>query len=390
MSPRIYADHAATTPLLPAAREAMLPWLEAGFGNASSIHSEGRQARAAIDEAREVLSEELGSLFAEVIFTGSGTEAANLALFGTALSAMECGSPRKRILIGAADHHCVLHTQERLEQFGFVLDLIPVDRAARVDLDALESLLGDDVLLVALLHANNEFGTLAPVREAAVLAQRVGAKVFIDAVQTFGTLPVQVDDLGADMLAVSAHKVYGPKGVGALYIRAGTGVSPLIVGGGQEREMRAGTENPALIVGFAEAVRHFSRLSEAPEPYPATQGFLAGLKDSVPPHAKSDNRRTVQKSEILTLPGHIHLGFPGISAESLLIRLDREGVSASAGAACSAGSLEPSHVMLAAGFSPIKAKEGIRFSFGRYQSFEDGAEAASRLKRVLADFRRMS
>lgn len=387
MSPRIYADHAATTPLLPAVREAMMPWMEAGFGNASSIHSEGRQARAAIDEAREVLSEELGSLFAEVIFTGSGTEAANLALFGTALAAMESGNPRKRILIGAADHHCVLHTQERLEHFGFVVDLIPVDRAARVDLDALESLLADDVLLVALLHANNEFGTLAPVREAAALAQQVGAKVFIDAVQTFGTLPVRADDLGADLLAVSAHKVYGPKGVGALYIRAGTGVSPLIVGGGQEREMRAGTENPALIVGFAEAVRHFSLLSEAPEPYPATQGFLAGLKDGV--SLTSNIRRTLPQSEILTLPGHVHLWFEGISAESLLIRLDREGVSASAGAACSAGSLEPSHVMMAAGFSSIEAREGVRFSFGRYQSFEDGAEVARRLTRVLADFRRL-
>ncbi|MCC7434706.1 MAG: cysteine desulfurase [Methanoregulaceae archaeon] len=378
--PRIYADHAATTPLLPAAREAMLPWLEAGFGNASSIHSEGRQARAAIDEAREVLSEELGSLFAEVIFTGSGTEAANLALFGSALAAMEAGSPRKRILIGAADHHCVLHTQERLEQFGFIVESIPVDRAARVDLDALEDRLGEDVLLVALLHANNEFGTIAPVREAASLAQRVGAKVFIDAVQTFGTLPVRVDDLGADLLAVSAHKVYGPKGAGALYIRAGTDVSPLVVGGGQEREMRAGTENTAAIVGFSAAVRAFPRLEEQPERFPAAQAFLRELADPA----------CITVPELTTLPGHAHLWFPGISAESLLIRLDREGVSASAGAACSAGSLEPSHVMLAAGFSPIEAKEGVRFSFGQFQSFEDGAEVASRLKRVLADFRRMS
>jgi cysteine desulfurase len=378
--PRIYADHAATTPLLPAALEAMLPWMEAGFGNASSIHSEGRHARAAIDEAREVLSEELGALFAEVLFTSSGTEAANLALFGSALAAMEAGSSRKRILIGAADHHCVLHTQERLEQFGFGVELIPVDRAARVDLNALESLLGDDVLLVALLHSNNEFGTIAPVREAASLAQQVGAKVFIDAVQTFGTLPIRVDDLGADLLAVSAHKVYGPKGAAALYIRAGTDVSPLVVGGGQEREMRAGTENTAAIVGFAAAVRALPRLEEQPARYPATQAFLRELADPA----------CLTVPELKTLPGHAHLWFPGISAESLLIRLDREGVSASAGAACSAGSLEPSHVMLAAGFSPIEAKEGIRFSFGRHQSLEDGAEVARRLERVLADFRRMS
>lgn len=386
--PRIYADHAATTPLLSSVREAMLPWLEGGFGNASSIHAEGRQARAAIDEAREVLSEELGALFAEVIFTSSGTEAANLAVLGTALAAMEAGNPRKRILLGSADHHCVLHTQERLEQFGFAVESIPVDRAARVDLDALEDLLGDDVLLVTLIHANNEFGTIAPVREAASLAHEVGAKVFVDAVQTFGTLPVRVNDVGADLLAVSAHKVYGPKGAAALYIRAGTDVHPLIVGGGQEREMRAGTENTAAIVGFAAAVRAFPKFEGHPMPYPATQAFLGEL-DPGSLTVLRQSSVSNPKSAIDVLPGHVHLWFPGISAESLLIRLDREGVSASAGAACSAGSLEPSHVMVAAGFSPIEAKEGVRFSFGRYQSAEDGSDAARRLKRVLADFRRL-
>lgn len=389
MAPRIYADHAATTPLLPEVREAMLPWMESEFGNPSSIHAEGRAARAAIDEAREVISEELGALFAEVLFTSSGTEAANMAIFGMALAS---GPSRRRILLGAADHHCVLHTQERLETWGFQVELVPVDWAARLDLDALESMLGDDVLLVSVLHGNNEFGTLSDVCAAVRLAQDVGAKVFVDAVQTFGVLPLSVDELGADLIAVSAHKVYGPKGVGALYIRAGTEVAPLIVGGGQEREMRAGTENPALMVGFAEAVRCFPRLNDVPERYPATQGFLDGLSGAQLSAFRAFDESEIcnLKSEIKLLPSHVHLWFPGISAESLLIRLDREGVSASAGAACSAGSLEPSHVMIAAGFSPIEAKEGVRFTFGRYQSFEDGAEVARRLERVLADFRMLS
>lgn len=365
--------------MLPVVREAMMPWLDGGFGNPSSIHAEGRAARATIDEAREVLSEELGSLFAEVLFTSSGTEAANLALFGTALAALENGNSRQRILIGSADHHCVLHTEERLAVWGFSVELLPVDRAARIDLDALQDTLDDDVLMVALIHANNEFGTLNPVREAAALAHNVGAKVFIDAVQTFGTLPIRVDDLDADLLCVSAHKVYGPKGAGALYIRAGTDVSPMIVGGGQEREMRAGTENTAGIVGFAAAVRAFPKLEEHPAPYRATQAFIDALDPGC---------LTVRNVD--TLPGHAHLWFPGIGAESLLIRLDREGVSASAGAACSAGSLEPSHVMVAAGFSPIEAKEGVRFTFGRYQPAEEGVEAARRLNSVLGDFRRLS
>ncbi len=390
MPRRIYADHAATTPLLPEVLAAMRPWLESEFGNPSSIHAEGRAARAAIDEAREVLSEELGSLFAEVTFTSSGTEAANMAIFGTALAS---DTSRRRILLGAADHHCVLHTQERLEAWGFQVDLVPVDHAARLDLQALESMLDDDVLLFSVLYGNNEFGTLSDVHTAVGLCQSVGARVFVDAVQTFGVVPVNVDELGVDMLAVSAHKVYGPKGVGALYIRAGTEVSPLLVGGGQEREMRAGTENPALAVGFAEAVRRFPTLSKEPEPYPATHAFLATLQQ----HSASDIQQTIShskiqnpKSKIECLPGHVHLRFPGISAESLLIRLDREGVSASAGAACSAGSLEPSHVMIAAGFTPAEAKEGIRFTFGRSQAAEDGTEAAHRLTCVLNELHRLT
>ncbi|MFQ3669461.1 MAG: aminotransferase class V-fold PLP-dependent enzyme, partial [Fimbriimonadaceae bacterium] len=228
---RIYLDHASTTPVLPEARAAMLPWLEAGFGNPSSLHAEGRRAREAIDEAREVVSGAIGSLFAEVLFTSSATEAANTAILGSALAPFD--ARRRRIVLSAAEHHCVLHTADILRRLGFQVVHAPVDSQARVRLDALAELLTDDVLLVAVMHANNELGTFQPVAEVAELAHRVGARFLCDAVQTFGWVPWKVDDLGADFATISAHKLGGPKGCGALYLRAGVKISPLLVGGGQ-------------------------------------------------------------------------------------------------------------------------------------------------------------
>jgi cysteine desulfurase len=368
MPERIYLDHAATTPLAPEVREAMLPWLGA-VGNPSSLHAEGRRQKAAIDAAREAVSEALGALFAEVVFTSSGTEAANAALVGAALA----GDPgrRPRILLGAAEHHCVLHTAPVVERLGYRVETVAVDRHAQLDLEDLERRLGDDVLLVASLHANNEFGTLNDARRTADLAHRYRALYLCDAVQTFRA-PGQawsVDDLGADLLTVSAHKIYGPKGVGALYVRAGTKVKGLLLGGGQERELRAGTENVAGIVGFGEAAR---RPPADPAPIAAARDrFLARLE----PHGF---RRTVPP-DVETLPGHAHGRFPGLSAETLLIVLDRLGVAASSGAACSSGSIEPSHVLLAAGYDEEEAKEGLRFTFGQDASLELAEEAADRV-----------
>lgn len=357
-------DHAATTPVHPDVVKAMRPWIEEEFGNPSSLHAEGRRAREAVDAARLALSERLGCLFAEMIFTSSGTEAANLAILGTALGNRD--PQRNRVLMGAAEHHCVLHTQPILERLGCAVELVRVDRFARLELDDLADRLGDDVLLVCAMHANNELGTLQPISKIADLAKKAGALVFCDAVQTMNSIKGwTVDTLGVDLLAASAHKLQGPKGAGALYIRAGTPVKPWTVGGGQEREMRAGTENAAAIVGFGAAIE----LPSVPGMREARSAFQRCLE-------ARGAVRTVPES-VACLDGHAHLRFPGASAESMLILLDRMGVSASSGAACSSGSLEPSHVLLACGYSEAEAKEGLRFTFGAESSVEEAEEAAA-------------
>ncbi len=352
----------------------MLRWLGPP-SNPSSLHVEGRVARAAVDGAREVLADSLGCLFGEVLFTSSGTESANLAILGLAL-ANESPS-RNRILMGAAEHHAVLHCCPLLERLGYSVGLIPVDSVARSDPDALRGHIGVDVLLVCLMHANNELGTINPVADLATVTREAGAYFFCDAVQTFPYCP-SVGELGADLVSVSAHKLYGPTGVGALYVRAGTPLAPVVLGGGQERELRAGTENVAGIVGFAEAVKWCrdhpqvqTQKRSARDAFAATltaQGFLP----SVPVFEQSSN----------VLPSHFHCRFPGIDAETTLIRLDREGISASSGAACSSGSLEPSHVLMACGYSKQEAQEGLRFTFGANSTPEEALEAALKVIQV--------
>jgi cysteine desulfurase len=370
MASRIYLDHAATTPLAKEVREAMLPWLDAG--NASSLHAEGRRAKDAIDAAREAVSGVLGCEFGEVVFTSGGTEAANFAIVGSALANRD--ARRGRILLGAADHHCVVHTRPILERLGYRVETVPVDRYARADLEALERLLDDDVLLVALMHANNELGTMNEVAAASKPVHAHGALFFVDAVQTFLTLPWTVGDLGADLVSLSAHKVNGPKGTGALYVKAGVKPMPISVGGGQERELRAGTENVAGIVGLGTAVG-LPRKSAAE----ARDRFEQLISDLV--------AFTVPKG-IARLPGHSHFRVPNVRAETLLILLDRMGVAASSGAACSSGAVEPSHVLLAAGFSTAEAKEGLRISFGSQTTLAEAEEAARRFRRAVLQIRR--
>jgi len=363
---RIYLDHAATTPLADEVREAMLPWTTSEFGNPSSLHAEGRRAKDAIDAAREILSGAIGSLFAEVLFTSGGTEAANLAIVGTALQ--NHGSKRTRILLGASEHHCVLHTTPILQALGFQVELVPVDREARIDLDALSNLMDDKVLLVSVMHANNELGTINPIRTIADQVHQVGGLLHSDAVQTFHA-PGQlwkVEDLDADLVTMSGHKIYGPKGVGAIYMRAGVKVKPLIAGGGQEREVRGGTENVAGIVGFGRATA--LPISDSIQIRSARGRFVARL-------AEVAALPTVTSSGP-TLAGHAHVRFEGIDAETMLIRLDRMGLSASSGAACSSGSIEPSHVLLACGYSHEVAKSGLRFTFGRNSSLDLADRAA--------------
>jgi cysteine desulfurase len=372
---RIYLDHAASTPLHPEAREAMRPWLERNWGNPSSQHAEGREAKEALDVAREIVSGALGCLFAEVLFTSGGTEAAATAILGPALANQDAG--RARVLLGAAEHPCVLETRSILARLGYRVERVPVDRNAVVDLGALEGMLGPDVLLVSLMHANNELGTLQPVPEAAELVHRWGALLHTDAVQTFlgahhGGARWTVADLDADLVTVSGHKVQGPKGVGAMYTRAGIKPVPLLAGGGQEREARAGTENVAAVAGFGAAVTALGNDADGVDRQRAARDLfldrldVEGLVESVPDRA-------------LLLPGHAHVRIEGIDAEQMLILLDRLGVAASSGAACSSGAVEPSHVLLAAGLDPIAAKQGLRFTFGRTSTLEEASEAADRV-----------
>ncbi len=374
---RIYLDHAATSPMPPPVAEAMEPWLRERFGNPSSLYQEGRQAKDEIDRAREGLSDALGCLFGEVLFTSCGTEAANMALIGAALANQD--PSRNRILLGAAEHHCVLHTAPMLQNLGYQVDLIPVDRNAWINPESIVDLINDTVLLVAVMHANNEVGTINPVDQLVPTAHQAGSLFFCDAVQTFGTVPFKAKELGPDMMSFSAHKIGGPKGAGALYLRSGVKINPLIVGGGQEREMRAGTENVAAIAGFAAAV---AKPQNPEAKRTARDAFLSKLRD-----LRDDWGSTVSTGTE-TLPGHAHLRFPGITAESLLILLDRMGISASSGAACSSGSLEPSHVLLACGYSQSEAEEGLRFTFGRGNSVDEAemaavivAEAADQIRR---------
>lgn len=374
---RIYLDHAATTPLCREAREAMLPWLTDSYGNPSSLHREGRHAKDAIDSARETLSKALGCLFAEVLFTSGGTEAANLAIVGAALQYRDAG--RDTILLGASEHHCVLHTEAILSALGYRVTLVPVDREARLDRDALDSLVDERVLLVSCMHANNELGTINPIREIADRVHRVGALLHCDAVQTFHA-PGQgwtAQDLDADILTASGHKIYGPKGIGAIYIRAGVKLKPLIAGGGQERDVRGGTENVAAIAGFAAAVQ-----LDSPDPGPiraARDRFVELLR----PHGAMESVAGYAR----VLPGHAHVRFAEIDAESMLIVLDRMGLSASSGSACSSGSIEPSHVLLACGYSDLESRMGLRFTFGRGASVELAAQAAERVIRAVEQIR---
>jgi cysteine desulfurase len=369
MTGRLYLDHAATTPLCAEAREAMAPWLEREHGNPSSLYEEGRRAKEAIDAAREVVSAALGCLFGEVVFTSSGTEAANLAMVGAVLG--HKGS-RRRFLVSAAEHHAVVNTRPLVERLGFEWKAVSVDAYARPQFERPD----DDVLLVAAMHANNELGTVSPVREFADLAHEAGALFFCDAVQTFPWCCGErwtVTDLGADLLCVSAHKLGGPKGAGALFVRSGVEVAPMMLGGGQEREMRAGTENVAAIVGFAAAIQAALRdEGRSHRQARARDAFVRALIEQDTPrlHTLPESARV--------LSGHCHVRFEGVAADSLLILLDRTGVAASAGAACSSGSIEPSHVLLACGWGEA-AREGVRFTFGPEATEAEAVEAARRV-----------
>ncbi len=385
---RIYLDNAATTKPYQEVLDTMSSWVTNNYGNPMSIYSEGRVARNSIDEARELISDVLGCEFSELIFTGSGTEAANLAIIGLALQNEE--KRRDTIFFNSTEHECVLNTKHILTKLGYKIQLIPVTKAGLVDLDWLNSNICDNVLLVSTMHANNETGVVNNINSISEIGETMGVIHHVDAVQTFlnpidnGSL-WNVNSVRAHLINVSAHKIHGPKGVGALYIRRGIKLKSFVSGGEQERSLRAGTENTAAITGFAKAVQisHDNYLDFYENKKIAKKVFWDQLKK----HSPVDIEETVPKDEVQVLGGHLHLRFKGVSAESLLILMDRAGISASSGSACGAGSMETSHVLKAMGLSQEFAKETIRFTFGSDTPKEKAIVAADKLIEILIRFK---
>jgi cysteine desulfurase len=361
---RIYADHAATTPIRDEVLAAMLPHFGTLGFNASSLHAEGRAARAALDDARALTARLLGAKPREIVFTGGGSEADNLAILGAARGARARG---RHAITAATEHHAVLHAFDVLREDGFDVTILPVDGDGRIDPAAFAAALRPDTTLVSLMLANNELGTLHPIAELARLARAraPGILVHTDAVQAPGRVALDVAALGIDLLSLSAHKFYGPKGVGMLYVRSGTPVASLVVGGGQEHGLRAGTENVAGIVGFARA------LELAVAELPAETARLRGLRDRFEAAAVAIPGTRVNGGGAERLPNVSSIAFPDADATALLVTLDLAGVAVSAGSACAAGSPEPSHVLDAIG-APAWARAGtLRFSFGKLTSRED-------------------
>ena len=380
---RTYLDHNATTPLAPTVLETVTTVLREQFGNASSVHMFGQMAKAQVDGARAAVADLIGARPQEIVFTSGGTEADNLAIRGAAEAA---GPGRKRHLIASAiEHEAVLKTLKALSRCGWTTTLLPVDESGIVVPDALEAALTDETVLVSVMHANNEIGTVQPIAELAAMAHRRGALFHTDAVQSAGKLPIAVDRLGVDLLSLSAHKLNGPKGVGALWVRRGVRLVASQTGGGQERNRRAGTENVPGIAGFGAAARN---AAAALDGRPADVGALrdrleTGILDKVPGAVVNGDRgRRVSNTT--------NISFEGVEAESLLIALDLEGVAVSTGSACSSGTLEPSHVLRAMGCSSHRTQSSIRFSLGLGNTAEQIDRVVEILPRVVGKLRTLA
>jgi cysteine desulfurase len=375
----IYLDHAATTPLRPEALEAMLPFLGGTFGNPSSAHSYGRAARNALDEAHERLASALGGASREIVITSGGTEANNLAIKGAAWAGKAHGH---RLVATAVEHHAVGHTLRHLEKFGFDVVTVPVDRHGRVDPDQLDAALDDRTTLVSVMLANNEVGTLQPVREIADrLRARRGVLFHVDAVQAAPWLDLNVGTLGADLVTISAHKFEGPKGVGALWVRRGTQLLAQLHGGSQERHRRAGTENVAGAVGMAVAYERAC----ADRSTAATRLRALRLRLAAACLAVDGVELTGHPTE--RLPGLLSLVVRGADGTAISVALDLDGIAASTGSACTTGSAEPSHVLTAMGYTDVEALGALRLSLGRATTDAEIDEACRVVPRVIAAVR---
>ncbi len=375
-------DNAATTSLKPEVLEAMMPYLTGKYGNASTLYLEGREAREAVEQARERTARALGAEPEEIYFTSGGTEADNWAIKGVAFARREKGN---HIITSQIEHHAVLHPCEYLEKHGFRVTYLPVDSDGLVDPGDVSRAIEQDTVLVSIMFANNEIGTIEPVAEIARICREKGVLFHTDAVQAVGHVPVNVEKLGVDLLSLSAHKFHGPKGIGALYVRKGVRLDPFIHGGGQERNRRAGTENVAGIVGLGAAIElASSSLEERAARIAALRDKLIGGVLEKVPDVRLNGHRTMR------LPGNAHFCFRFIEGESLLLNLDVKGVSASSGSACTSGSLEPSHVLLALGLPHEMAAGSLRLTLGDDNTQEDVDYVLEILPETVNKLRMMS
>ncbi|MGE5417662.1 MAG: cysteine desulfurase NifS [Acidobacteriota bacterium] len=379
---QIYMDHSATTPVDPEVFQAFNPYYYDSYGNPSSVHSAGQIARKGVEQARDSIALLINASPEEIIFTSGGTEADNQAIIGY-LEAK--GKPGDHIITSAIEHHAVLETCQYLSKQGYELTILPVDKYGQVSPGELRRALRSDTKLVSIMHANNEIGTIQPIKELAAAAHEVGAVFHTDAVQTVGRIAVDVKDLGVDMLSASAHKLYGPKGIGCLYLKKGLRVKSRLHGGGQERKMRAGTENVPGIVGFGKAAEIARRdmTKNADKLTAMAQRLADGLLNAVP-------NSFVTGHPVRRLPGHVSMCFEFVEGESILLMLDMEGIMASSGSACTSGSLEPSHVLLALGLPHEIAHGSVRLTMGKGNTDADVDHVLDVLPGIISRLREMS
>lgn len=382
MMNRIYLDNAATTAVAPEVLEAMLPYFTEVYGNPSSIHATGRTAHKAVDQARRQVAAAIGAQPQEIYFTAGGSESDNWAIKGTALAQQRKGN---HIITSAIEHHAVLHTCAWLEKHGFEVTYLPVDEFGRVNPEDVEKAITDKTILISIMTANNEIGTIQPIREIGAIARAHKILFHTDAVQAVGAIPVNVDEMNVDMLSMSGHKFHGPKGIGALYIRKGVRIDTLIHGGAQERGLRAGTENLPGIVGIGRAIElAVANLDENAARMTALRDRLIdGILERIP-DARINGHRTQR------LPNNCNVSIRYIEGEAMLLRLDLAGIAASSGSACTSGSLDPSHVLLAIGLPHEIAHGSLRLTLGADTTEKDIDAVLDTLPGIVSDLRAMS
>ena len=379
---RIYMDNAATTRITPPVLEAMMPYLTDVYGNPSSIHGFGREAKKALEAARAQVAAAINAKPSEIYFTGCGTEADNWAVRGAAYAQKRKGS---HIITSAIEHHAILHTCQQLEREGFTVTYVPVDDQGVVKLDELEKAITPETTVISIMAANNEIGTIQPIAEIGKIAKEHGIRFHTDAVQAIGAIPIDVQALGVDMLSMSGHKFHAPKGVGALYVRTGVRLQRFMQGGAQERTQRAGTENLASIVGMGKAIElAVAGIDAKTEKLTAMRDrLMRGIVEAIP--ESRVNGHLTQR-----LPGNCNVSIRYIEGESLLLSLDLKGIAASSGSACTSGSLDPSHVLLAIGLPHEIAHGSLRFSLSEENTMEEVEYVLASLKEIVQRLRNMS